>query len=165
MSPWAKSRPESSWRKYRRSSGPLPTGPAASSIIGTPSSIGAGRVAGERIEAGHQPLDLGLGAPQALIELVDERGRPLEPADQHVHIDLALLEEVHDCVELAARLREAQLLYRDGNLGVRHALPPASFPCTRLRTVPSAKRVTISCSSASAVALRTRAPSAVSVRL
>src|SRR3984957_17730204 len=144
MSPWAKSRPDSNWRKYRRSSGPLPTGLVMSSTIVAPSRFGAGRVAGERLESGHQLLDLGLGATQALVELVDQRGRPLEPTDQHVHIDLPLFEEVHDGVELAARLREAQLLDRDDNVGVRHVLPPASFACTRLRTVPSAKRVTIS---------------------
>ena len=141
----------------------------------------AGHVAGQRIEPGHQLLDLGLGPAQAPVELVDQGRGPFQPADEHVHVDLALLEEVHDGVELTARLREAQLLapgrIRPGRscvssclaaLVTQAVLPPCGCP-DRLppgsRTVPSAKRVTISCCSASAPALRTSRPSAVRVRL
>src|SRR5580704_9885815 len=156
-SPWAKSRPESSCRKYRRSSALPPGGMPVPSVILSLPCGGAGRVAGQRVESGHELFDLGLGPAQALIELVDQGGRPLQLADEHVDIHLTLFEEVHDRIELSARLREAQLLDRDGFVLVGHAPPPALFSstaCTRLRTVPSAKRVTISCSLASPPALR-----------
>src|SRR3984957_12201707 len=163
-SPCAKPRPESSWRKYRRSVALPPVGASVLSAIVTLSCIRAGHIAGGRVEPGHELFDLGLGPAQALIELVDQGRCPFQPADEHVDVHLSLFEEVHDRIELSARLREAQLLYRDDFVRVGHALPPASFSSTastRLRTVPSAKRVTISCCSASPAVLRSRPPSAV----
>src|SRR5271167_1345126 len=100
MSPCAKSRPESSCRKYRRSSALPSVGESARSAIVTLSSINAGDVAGQRVEARHQLLDLGLRPAQPLIEFVDQRGRPFQTTDEHVDVHLPLFEEVHDGIEL-----------------------------------------------------------------
>src|SRR5580698_1616438 len=84
-SPRAKSRPESSCRKYRRSSAP-PVGASvrSASAIVSLSRLRAGHAAGQSVEPGHELFDLGLGPAQALIELVDEGGRPFQPADEDV---------------------------------------------------------------------------------
>ena len=42
-----------------------------------------GHVAGQRVEPGHELFDLGLGPTEALIELVDQGGRPLQLAHEH----------------------------------------------------------------------------------
>src|ERR1700733_2585446 len=154
---------------------------AASFLILFPSCTRAGGLGGERVEARHELLDLGPGAPKAPVEFVDQRGGPLEPGDQHVDVDLPLFEEADDRIELAAGLGVTQRVHRDRLVlgACAHRTPPSSsvpasscvpgtsadaVRSTRLCTVPSANRVTISWSAASSRAPRTKAPSVVWVR-
>src|SRR5271157_1214873 len=116
MSPRAKSRPESSWRKYTRSI-------VGASLIALVPHLGR-----QRLEPWHQLLDLGPGLAQPAVELVDQRGRPLQAADEDVDVDVALLEEVHDRIELAAGLGVAQLVHGDWLLGGGHLSPHSPAP-------------------------------------
>src|ERR1700758_770088 len=106
MSSRAKSRPESSCLKYTRSSIPGSTSLIVVSSIGRTPRL---RLRGQRLESRHQLLDLGARLAQPLVELVDQRRRPLQPGHQDVHVHLTLLEEVDDPIELTARLGVAQL--------------------------------------------------------
>src|SRR6516164_3961644 len=189
MSPRAKSRPDRSCLKYTRSSNPGgPGGKSRASVIVASSRVtrttARFRLRRQRFEPRHQLLDLGPRLTQPLVQLVDERRCPLQPRHQDVDVDLTLFEEVHDRIELAARLGVAQLV--DGHGGRRvvsshhHATPlsfvpsvststlststgPASTPSTVLRTLPSANLVTICWPEATSLARRTKVPSAVMV--
>ena len=150
----AKSRPESSWRKYRRSSPPRrahrhrPLHPRL--------------VTGQRVEPRHQLLDLGPGPAQTPIELVDQRGRPFQPHDEHVDVDLPLLEEV--TMESSSRLASVKLNdstgagFRDGHHASSFSPRPAPH-----RTVGESDHDLLML--ADPAALRTTGPSSVSVRL
>ena len=52
------------------------------------------------LELRDELFDLGAGAPDPSIELVDDGCRPLEPRHELIDVDLALLEELDDGVEL-----------------------------------------------------------------
>jgi hypothetical protein len=64
---------------------------------------------GRRPEARDELLDLRTRTPHPAVELVDDRGSPLEARNELVDVDIAVLEKLHDLVELTARIGVTEL--------------------------------------------------------
>ena len=159
-----------------------PVGPAAVVTHRSPSSGSAlaRLVGGQRVEPGHQLLDLGPGPAQPPVELVDQRGRPLQAGHQHVDVDLALLEEARRSHRAPGWPRCSSTAPPGRRPRSRRSCRPPRSPrapstvcsgftpgCPRPGCGPSRRRSASRsrCRRPRSPALRTRAPSAVRVRL
>src|ERR1019366_5284658 len=159
-SPRAKSRPDRSWRKYNRWSS-------------TVSLIVVLHFAGQCIQTRHELLHLGACVPESAIEFVDQGGCPFQARHQHVHVNFALFEELHDGVQFPTGVGVAQLLHRDWLICYCGHDISSFFPSTRSFRIsvdstrdnadPSAKRVTTSLPTARPAAFLTSSPDTVRV--